>query len=317
MARPDKIKAKNIQRLHPRNLHSGQYDFENLCTALPELLPFVFTNEYGSRTINFADPLAVKLLNKALLKFYYHMDFWDIPQGYLCPPIPGRADYIHYLADLLSFHNQGVIPNGDAIHILDVGVGSNAVYPIVGIKEYGWRFTGSEIDAGALKNIAALQEKNEFLHDKLKTIAQKNTLAIFEGIVGPDDFFYASMCNPPFHSSAEEAAAGSLRKARNLTGKPKSKPLLNFAGRQNELWCIGGELAFIKKMVEESILFKNNIFWFTTLVAKSTHLPEIIYLLKNAKASDVRTIEMRQGQKISRCIAWTFLDGQAFRQRIP
>jgi 23S rRNA (adenine1618-N6)-methyltransferase len=44
-----------------------------------------------------------------LLISYYDIQKWDIPH-YLCPPIPGRADYIHYIADLLAESNNGIIP---------------------------------------------------------------------------------------------------------------------------------------------------------------------------------------------------------------
>jgi 23S rRNA (adenine1618-N6)-methyltransferase len=69
----------------------------------------VSINEHSIETIDFSDPEAVKSLNQALLISYY-----DIQMGYshyLCPPIPGRADYIHYIADLLAESNNGIIPS--------------------------------------------------------------------------------------------------------------------------------------------------------------------------------------------------------------
>ena len=44
----------------------------------------------------------MKALNKALLAHFYAVKHWDIPDGFLCPPVPGRADYVHHLADLLA-----------------------------------------------------------------------------------------------------------------------------------------------------------------------------------------------------------------------
>ncbi len=38
---------------------------------------------------------------------------------------------------------------------------------------------------------------------------------------------------------------------------------LNFGGQQQELWCEGGEVAFIKKMIEESKGFAKQVMWFT------------------------------------------------------
>ena len=88
--------------LHPRNVHSGQYDFPSLIKACPELTTKVIQNPKGQLTINFSDAQSVLLLNKALLSYFYQIHFWQIPTGYLCPPIPGRVDYIHYIADLLA-----------------------------------------------------------------------------------------------------------------------------------------------------------------------------------------------------------------------
>jgi 23S rRNA (adenine1618-N6)-methyltransferase len=120
------------------------------------------------------------------------------------------------------------------------------------------------------------------------------------------------MCNPPFHASLEEAQVGSQRKLNNLAKKtnqplPKNKNLkLNFGGQAAELYCEGGELGFIKRMIEESIEFKNHCRWFTTLVSKTSHLPSIYNALKNINAKQIRTVEMAQGQKLSRFVAWSF-----------
>jgi 23S rRNA (adenine1618-N6)-methyltransferase len=46
------------------------------------------------------------------------------------PPIPGRADYIHYIADLLATTNSG-IPKETEYKDWDIGVGANCIYPII------------------------------------------------------------------------------------------------------------------------------------------------------------------------------------------
>ena len=98
--------------------------------------------------------------------------------------------------------------------------------------------------------------------------------------------------------------AGSERKARNL-GLNSAE--LNFAGRSHELWCDGGELSFITQMIFESVKYPKQCYWFTTLVSKKDHLKSIYKALSKVDASVVKTIEMSQGQKISRLVAWTFL----------
>lgn len=121
--------------LHPRNKHRSNYDFAALTKSLPALKPYVAINKYGNESIDFSDPAAVKALNKALLSHFYNIANWDIPEGYLCPPIPGRADYIHYLADLLE--EEEPLLKGKNIKVLDIGIGANCVYPIIGHQEYG------------------------------------------------------------------------------------------------------------------------------------------------------------------------------------
>lgn len=295
------------QILHPRNLHRSRYDFPKLIESCPQLEQFVFVNPYGDQSVDFSNPEAVKTLNAALLSHFYGITSWDIPENYLCPPIPGRADYIHYLADLLAAMNGGVIPTGGNVKVLDIGVGANCIYPIIGHQSYGWKFVGSDVDKRALSSATNIAAANAPLKDHLTFRQQHNAALIFKGVVKPGEFFALTMCNPPFHASAEEARLGSQRKVRNL-GKQKGKEtVLNFGGQSSELWCRGGEVEFIRQMVEESAQMGSQCCWFTTLVSKSAHLSMVYYALEKAGAAAVKTVEMAQGQKQSRFVAWTFL----------
>ncbi len=140
------------KELHPRNIHNQRYDFPNLISTCPDLKPFIAENKFGNLSLDFADPNAVKMLNKALLQHFYQLEKWDIPPGYLCPPIPGRADYIHYIADLLAESNGGNIPKGKKIRGLDIGVGANCIYPILGNRIYHWFFIGTDVDPVSIKD---------------------------------------------------------------------------------------------------------------------------------------------------------------------
>ncbi|MBC7494605.1 MAG: RlmF-related methyltransferase, partial [Flavobacterium sp.] len=120
---------KEKTRLHVRNKHRERYNLKALIESVPELAQYVSLNIYNDESIDFFNPEAVKALNKALLKHHYQIDHWNIPPNYLCPPIPGRADYIHYIADLLCGSNYGKIPKGNLVTCLDIGVGANCVYP--------------------------------------------------------------------------------------------------------------------------------------------------------------------------------------------
>ncbi len=298
---------KTDKGLHPRNLHNNRYYFPALIKSEPKLAPFVSENLYGDLSIDFANAEAVLMLNKALLSHFYSVTKWEIPKHYLCPPIPGRADYIHYLADLLAESNGGNVPTGDKVVGLDVGVGANCIYPIVGSTVYGWDFVGSDIDKVSIKSATALVENNEVLKGKIEIREQSNPDNIFTGIISKKDRFDFTLCNPPFHRSAEEASAGTQRKNRNLKKESSKKSALNFGGQANELWCPGGEVAFIKKMIRQSVVHSKKVFWFSTLVSKKENLSAIYKALKLLNPVDVKTIEMKQGQKVTRIVAWTFL----------
>lgn len=315
-AKPPAAPAKG--QLHPRNRHQGRYDFPRLIQGSPELAHFVITNPYGKESIDFADPEAVKVFNRALLRQFYGIRHWDIPAGYLCPPIPGRADYLHGLADLLAAGGNGQIPQGQGIRALDIGVGANCIYPLIGHSEYGWHFTGADIDATALASARAIVQSNQ-LGGAIELRQQAEPKHIFKGLIAPGERFDLTLCNPPFHSSLEEATRGSQRKWKNL-GKldPKRKlPVLNFGGQGAELWCEGGEAAFLQRMVDESLQFKEQVLWFSSLVSKGGNLPGMEARLRRSGAVDMQVVEMAQGQKQSRFVAWTFLDAaqrDAWRQ---
>jgi 23S rRNA (adenine1618-N6)-methyltransferase len=295
-------------QLHPRNKHRERYDFQLLIESSPELAKFVNVNNYDDESVDFFNPKAVKALNKALLKHYYDIGNWDIPQNYLCPPIPGRADYIHYIADLLGSKNNGKIPTGDTIKCLDIGVGANCVYPIIGNKEYGWSFVGTDIDPVSIESANKIVTQNPFLNGKIEIRLQNNPKDIFRGIINNDELVDLTVCNPPFHASLADAQTGTLRKLNNISGNKITKPTLNFGGQGSELWCEGGEVQFVLEMIRESKEFSGSCFWFSTLISKESNLKSVYEALRKEEALEVKSIPMGQGNKISRIVAWTFLN---------
>jgi 23S rRNA (adenine1618-N6)-methyltransferase len=293
--------------LHPRNPHRFRYDFKKLITFYPDLKQFFFVNEHDVETIDFANPDAVKALNKALLIVDYEIQNWDIPANYLCPPIPGRADYIHCIADLLAESNNGIIPEDENVIGLDVGIGANCIYPIIGNHAYNWSFVGTDIDENAIQNCKKIITENPKLIDAISLQLQTESRFIFKNIILPEDKFAFTICNPPFHASQEEATKATIRKVNNLENTRTKNPILNFGGQNAELWCEGGEFGFITQMIYESVKYPLQVFWFTTLISKKDNLKSIYKTLNKIGAVEIKTIEMAQGQKNSRFIAWTFL----------
>lgn len=293
------IEKKN--NLHKNNKHNEGYDFDKLIVSYPPLKPFVAKNKYDNLSIDFFNPEAVKALNKSLLFHYYKLTYWDIPKNFLTPPIPSRADYIHHLNDLLL--------EGDKrkrVRCLDIGVGANCIYPIIGCAEYNWEFVATDIDKISLENASMIVENNDILRGRVELRHQGDINSIFASVVEKNEYFDITICNPPFHNSAQSAERGSRRKINNLKNRKIDVPTLNFGGVSNELWCDGGEVGFLTKMITESMLYRDNFGWFTSLVSKEDNLSKLISLLNRVKVAKYTVIDMQQGNKKSRILCWHY-----------
>jgi 23S rRNA (adenine1618-N6)-methyltransferase len=300
--------------LHPRNRHHGRYDFPRLAAVYPGLGRFVIPHPDGGDTVDFFDPAAVVALNRALLMADYGLVFWDLPPGALCPPIPGRVDYLHHVADLLAEDRAAGRKAEEKVRVLDIGMGANCIYPILGVGEFGWRFVGTDIEPAAVAWAKKIVAANPSLKDRIECRHQSSAEAIFAGAVRETERFAVSVCNPPFHASAAEAEAGTVRKLRNLgEGRSAEQPVLNFGGRSNELWCAGGEVGFVRRMIAQSAARPEQCRWFTTLVSKRASLPGIERALYTVRAAEVRIIPMTHGQKHSRIVAWRFSVSERFK----
>ncbi|MGJ8655261.1 MAG: 23S rRNA (adenine(1618)-N(6))-methyltransferase RlmF [Akkermansiaceae bacterium] len=306
--------------LHVRNAHGKGYDFAALMQFDEDLGGYVRGNEYGGETIDFSDPEAVKSLNRALLKYHYGIVGWDIPDGFLCPPIPGRVDYIHYVAELLGV---GVPIDGvcEPIRMLDIGTGANGIYAFLACVVYGWKCTASDIDEVSLKNVAAIIDRNPELEGRIELRLQKDNSYVFEGVVKEGEVYDVCVCNPPFHASLEEALKGNQKKLANLNrnrqvrqsrsdfgkrGQSESEAVLNFGGQKAELWCKGGEIRFLRKMLKESKMFSEQCGWFTSLISKIENVKPSLKILSKLGAREVKEIPMQQGNKVTRVLAWRF-----------
>ncbi len=286
--------------MHKRNLHANGYDLNALIASYPQLEAFVFTNTYQKQTLNFSDPKAVKALNTALLKHHYGITYWEFPEAHLCPPIPGRVDYIHLLKDLLDDSN--VRPDST---ILDIGTGATCIYPILGNVVYDWKFMASEMDSKALHNAQQIIDKNG-LSKMIELRFQNDSRHILKGVVTISDKITATMCNPPFYKSQKDAEANTLKKLKGL-GQSEKELIRNFSGTSNELWYQGGEKAFLHNYLFESSQFKSQCLWFTSLVSKKELLKDMKRSLKKLGAKQIKVLELNTANKISRVVAWTFL----------
>ena len=337
-------------RPHQRNSFQGVYDIDRLTAAYPALHSHIIIQAHTRRqTVNWSNPESVRALNTALLVADYgiHPNYAEIlPIGALFPPVPGRADYIHHIADLLtrSNNNDGNVPMGKQVVGVDVGTGASCIYPILATSVYGWRMIATEINPTSIQSARNIVTENA-LDVLIDVRVQERSSSIFDGVLHRDEVVDFTMCNPPFYPSKEAFQAENARKLRGLSRSKKARrsdvvrsmPVdstktiessagmsNNFGGNANELWCKGGEVSFVKKMIRESELFQKRCLWFTSLVSRKDNLPKVESILNIKERSrgrgsrrvarsqvDVQAVQrmpMGTGHKSSTILMWSFLD---------
>jgi len=292
-------KASNKSSFHSNSKHQNSYDIDALVKVNPNLKKYIVNNTTGEKSVKFSNSNAVKELNTALLIHHYNIEYWDIPEGYLCPAVPGRADYVHHIAELLEGKRGSV-------KLLDVGTGANLIYPIIATQEYDWTVIGTDIDQEVLKSAQNIINRNKRLQLSVELRRQPNKQDIFHNVIDTKEYFDLTMCNPPFYKSAEEAVKNNQRKNKNLHGSKSKKTKRNFAGQATELWTEGGEKQFLKDMVYQSRKYGHQVGWFTTLVSREAHIPAIRKSIESVKASRAKIIVLGTGNKTSRIVAWKF-----------
>ncbi|PHJ23896.1 23s rrna methyltransferase [Cystoisospora suis] len=292
----------NNERMHPRSRHLGAYlDYKRLGEKYEYLKPFLTQNRHGGNHLDLRDQLALYSLSKALLMECYGLEF-DLPlaeEKFLVPCVPSRANYVHHAADLLvdveleatlylelhrpardvdrvnALVKETAPLRGEGVRILDIGVGANCIYPLLGATEYGWSFVGTDVSERSLA-VAQRNVDSNGLGSRISLRHQPNSQCYFEGAVEAGDLFALCMCNPPFHESAAQI---------NVC------PVRSLEAQDHELMCEGGELQFIKGMIAESRRRCAQFMWFSSLVARAATIRE----LKKVMRSELR--EFRENKK--------------------
>lgn len=315
-------------RSHPRNAFQGSYDIPKLCDAYPKLRDFVVYAPHRP-TIDFSNPHAVRALNTALLFCDYQVTMWDLPNDSLIPPIPGRADYIHSIADVLQSSGGGgtkILPVGPHLRGLDIGTGASLIYPLLGSSLYRWSFTGTDVSCESLQAAQRIATANR-RQDTIELRHQPHQEHVLQNVIQPHEEFDFVMCNPPFYPTQQAFEWASQRKIKNLrTNRAKRRsPVVttslsttmgassNCSGQSHELWYPGGEVNFLSIMMQESRSFGRQCLWFSALVSRRWHVPRLQRTLP-PHAQEVRVVAMGQGNKSATILFWSFLDGTQQRQ---
>ncbi|KAL6629265.1 hypothetical protein ACP70R_029030 [Stipagrostis hirtigluma subsp. patula] len=307
--------------IHPRNRYAAAApDFAALAELYPSFRPFVSVSGRGRASIDFTDFAATRELTRVLLLHDHGVNWW-IPDGQLCPTVPNRSNYIHWIEDLLSSNLIPPISSSGNVKGFDIGTGANCIYPLLGASLLGWSFVGSDVTDIALEWAKKNVESNPHIAQLIeirnanavpfstgsetigREAARENTLdpaddqekskpPILVGVVKEGECFDFCMCNPPFFESIEEAGLN---------------PRTSFGGTTEEMVCPGGELAFITHIIEDSVSLKNSFRWFTSMVGRKANLKLLISKVREAGASVVKTTEFVQGQTARWGLAWSFI----------
>lgn len=110
-----------------------------------------------------------------------------------------------------------------------------------------------------------------------------------------------TMCNPPFYESAEEMLASAKAKQR--------PPLSACTGAEVEMVTPGGEVAFVSRMIQESLTLRDRVEWYTSMLGKIASVSVIVEKLKSVGVSNWAVTEFVQGSKTRRwAVAWSWGD---------
>ena len=299
----------------------------------------IATTTTGRRNLDFTNPAACRELTRTLLKSDFGIN-WDLPDGHLVPPVTNRLNYILWIEDLLnlSHYSSTETEQGgrtiSAIRGLDIGCGASLIYPLLGAAACGWSFVGIDVTREAIdwanRNLEANPKFREYIkvrkvdmQPEQKIYFNKKNKAddegsspsssivpidtkgkeearnvplgqgiISQGIYKGENFAF-SMCNPPFFEDMRQASAN---------------PATAFGGTSEESVYPGGEESFVRNMVEDSKIVRNNVYWFSTMVGKKVTLKAVRkWLHADSDVRVVRTTEFFQGQTSRWGIAWSYV----------
>jgi len=251
-------------------------DFRELAEAYEPLKSKLIPTP-GGATIDFKDALSQRLLTQAILHHDFNLTV-EVPEDRLCPPIPNRLNYIHWLQDLhhsLTFWK--VEDKVDAsVKVIDIGTGASAIYPLLGVMSNpSWSFIATEIDKLSIESSRRNVSLNS-LEDRIRIYPVKKDEGILVPLLSDTDLHVDfTMCNPPFYSSEEEIS--------RLAELKDSEPSAICTGSSNEMITPGGEERFVKQMIEESLQVSERCRWFTAMLGKQSSLSSLIKFLKEHK----------------------------------
>uniref|UniRef100_A0A6B2L5D9 U6 small nuclear RNA (adenine-(43)-N(6))-methyltransferase n=1 Tax=Arcella intermedia TaxID=1963864 RepID=A0A6B2L5D9_9EUKA len=277
-------------------------NFEEIALKHPPLQPHLIRSK-GTTTIDWKNEDSQRELTKALLSVHFNVKIELSPTN-LCPTVTSRSNYIYWINDLLN-GSPSPSPGGDEkkkVIGIDIGTGASCIYPLLGASIYGWDFLGTDIDPAsleyAIKNVA-LNDWN----DKIQTRLVQEGSILLNNLKDNESFDFC-MCNPPFFDSLEQKV---------------DNPKTVCEATLNELVTVGGELAFISQIIQESLVLKSQVRWYSSMIGRKKNVKKLLNLLKKHKVTNIRSTTFYQGLTTRWAIAWCIGDdglGEHLKQRL-
>ncbi|KAF2998811.1 hypothetical protein E8E13_001569 [Curvularia kusanoi] len=279
-------------------------DFKALAKADPD---FKKTWQACAGKLDFQDPANLEALSKAILKVDFSIHL-SLPSNRLCPPIPNRWNYVSWIQGLLDStsptYSNKYEPEREVIG-LDIGTGASGIYAMLCMKSRPkWTMCATDVDKTSFESAAANFAKNNLL-SRAKILQTTPSMALIplEGL-GTQQLDF-TLCNPPFFVDAAEME-------KSLSGEGKATgPNAVCTGSNNEMICPGGDLGFVTRIVEESLVLCEKVTWYSSMLGKLSSAKAIVELLKSHGVTNWAVGVLEPGTKTGTkrwVVAWSFGD---------
>ncbi|XP_043472715.1 U6 small nuclear RNA (adenine-(43)-N(6))-methyltransferase [Leptopilina heterotoma] len=277
--------------MHPRNKYKEEPNFKELALLYPEFRKVAMTDLSGKVRLNFKDDESLRVLTKILLRHDFGIEV-EIPESKLIPALSLRLNYVLWIEDLLihSGLNDMRLARG-----IDIGTGAVCIYPLLFAKLYGCKMIASEIDLESIKSAEENINRNN-MQELIKVISVPKETILSKFVNNEENYSFV-MCNPPFFKTDHD-----LKKINK-----RLPPRNASSGKESELIVEGGEIAFIMRLIDDSMILKEKIQIYTSMIGVKKNLLFLRSELKNRNIENVTWTEFCQGFTKRWGIAWSFL----------
>ena len=184
---------------------------------------------------------------------------------------------------------------------LDIGVGASAIYPLLACSTRpGWRMAGTDVDALSMEWARRNVEGNGLSKRVKLVMSRAEGKVVPLEVLGVEEVDFV-MTNPPFYDSKADMLASYTNKA--------APPSAVCTGSENEMICPGGDVGFVSRILEESLVLRGRVRWYTAMLGKMSSLQQIVAKLKGHEINNFAVTCLQAGYKTKRwAVAWSFRD---------